>query len=107
MTAGSLSPYLLVQCFCTTLHCMRDGQLTLRLPHELLRDIDRRARALGVPKAQVVREALAAYLAEPTEPDPAAPMRAVSGLVGSLALDPEAIERDEIAARVRRHNWRP
>ena len=86
---------------------MRDGQLTLRLPHELLRAIDRRARALGVPKAQVVREALAAYLAEPTEPDPAAPMRAVSGLVGSLALDPEAIERDEIAARVRRHNWRP
>lgn len=86
---------------------MRDEQLTLRLPHELLRDIDRRARALGVPKAQVVREALAAYLAAPAAPDPAAPLLAVSGLVGSLALDPEANERDEITARIRRHNWRP
>lgn len=85
---------------------MRDEQLTLRLPHELLRDIDRRARALGVPKAQVVREALTAYLAAPAEPDPAAPLHAVSALVGSLALDPEAIERDELAGRIRRHNWR-
>lgn len=86
---------------------MRDEQLTLRLPHALLRDIDRRARSLGVPKAQVVREALAAYLAAPAESDASASVRAVSGLVGSLALDPEAIERDEIAARIRRHNWRP
>ena len=86
---------------------MRDEQLTLRLPHELLRDIDRRARVLGVPKAQVVREALAAYLAAPAEPDPVASMRVVSELVGSLALDPDAIERDAITARVRRHNWRP
>jgi len=86
---------------------MRDEQLTLRLPHELLRDIDRRARALGVPKAQVVREALAAYLAAPAEADPAAPLQAVSALIGSLALDRQAIERNEIAARVRRHNWRP
>ena len=86
---------------------MRDEQLTLRLPHELLRDIDRRARALGVTKAQVVREALAAYLAAPAEADPAAPLQAVSALIGSLALDRQAIERNEIAARVRRHNWRP
>lgn len=106
MTTGGRS-ILIMQGDCTTLHCMRDAQLTLRLPHALLRDIDHRARALGVPKAQVVREALAAYLAAPAEPDPAASMRVVSGLVGSLALDPEAMERDEIAARVRRHNWRP
>ncbi len=86
---------------------MRDEQLTLRLPRDLLRDIDRRARALGVPKAQVVRDALAAYLAPPAEADADAPLRAISALVGSLALDPQAIERDEIAARVRRHNWRP
>jgi len=85
---------------------MRDEQLTLRLPHALLRDVDRRARALGVPKAQVVREALAAYLATPAEADPAAPLQAVSALVGSLDLDPDGIERDAIAARVRRHNWR-
>ena len=96
-----------MQYICNTLHCMRDEQLTLRLPHELLRDIDRRARALGVPKAQVVREALAAYLAAPAEADPAAPLQAVSALIGSLALDRQAIERNEIAARVRRHNWRP
>ena len=95
-----------MQCNCNTLHCMRDDQLTLRLPHQLLHDIDRRARALGVPKAQVVREALAAYLAAPPEPDPSAAVQAVSALIGSLALDPESIERDAIAERVRRHNWR-
>ncbi|HEY7894940.1 MAG TPA: ribbon-helix-helix protein, CopG family [Gemmatimonadaceae bacterium] len=85
---------------------MRDEQLTLRLPRELLRDVDRRARALGVPKAQVVREALAAYLAAPAEADQGASLRAASALVGSLSLDPQAVEQDEIAARLRRHNWR-
>lgn len=85
---------------------MRDEQLTLRLPHQLLRDVDRRARELGVSKGQVVREALAAYLAAPTAPNPDAPLQSVSGLVGSLSLDPEALERDALAARVRRHNWR-
>ena len=85
---------------------MRDEQLNLRLPHALLRDIDRRARTLGVTKAQVVREALAAYLAAPAEAGAEATLDAVSALVGSLALDPDALERDEIAARVRRHNWR-
>jgi Arc/MetJ-type ribon-helix-helix transcriptional regulator len=85
---------------------MRDEQLTLRLPRELLRDIDRRARALCVPKAQVVREALSAYLAGPAEADSDAGLRAVTSLVGSLSLDPQAVEHDEIAARLRRHNWR-
>jgi len=85
---------------------MRDEQLTLRLPGQLLRDVDRRARALGIPKAQVVREALAAYLAAPAESDPGASMRSVSALVGSLSLDPQAVEQNEIAARLRRHNWR-
>lgn len=85
---------------------MKDDQLTLRLPHDLLRDIDRRARELGVPKAQVVREALAAYFAAPVEPDGAAIWEAVAPLVGSLELDPRAVERDQIAGRVRRHNWR-
>ena len=85
---------------------MRDDQLTLRLSREMVRGIARLARERGVPKAQVVREALVAYLAAPAEPDPAAPWRAVSPLVGSLALDPQAIEGDEIANRVRGHNWR-
>lgn len=85
---------------------MRDDQLTLRLPHELLRDVDRRARALGVPKAQVVREALAAYLAAPAASSPDAALKSVSSFVGSLSLDPAAVEQDELAARLRRHNWR-
>ena len=83
-----------------------DEQLTLRLPHDLLRDIDRRARELGVPKAQVVREALATFFATVVEPAATATWSSVAPMIGSLELDPRAIERDQIAARVRRHNWR-
>lgn len=85
---------------------MKDDQLTLRLPQQLLRDIDHLAQSRGVPKAQVVREALAAYLAAPGAPGPESALEAVAPMIGSLALDPRAIERDAIASRVRRHNWR-
>jgi hypothetical protein len=85
---------------------MKDDQLTLRLPHDLLRDINRRARELRVPKAQVVREALTAYFAGPAEQNAAGVWPSVAPMIGSLELDPRAIERDQIAGRVRRHNWR-
>jgi len=42
---------------------MRDAHLTLRLPADLARALTRKARALGVPKSQMAREAVALYLA--------------------------------------------
>jgi predicted transcriptional regulator len=41
---------------------MKESHLTLRLPADLARALLRRARALGVPKSQMVREAVAVYL---------------------------------------------
>jgi hypothetical protein len=85
---------------------MKDDQLTLRLPRELSRALDRRARERGVPKSQLVREALQAYLAGAPTEDPAAAWRRVAPMVGSLSLDAAAIERDALATQVRAHNWR-
>lgn len=82
-----------------------DTQLTLRLPRDLARALSRRARELGVPKSQLVREALAQYVATQTHPAGSAWER-VAPMVGSLAIDSAAIEADEIARRIRQHNWR-
>jgi predicted transcriptional regulator len=56
---------------------MKDDHLTLRLPRELARALARWARARGVPKSQLAREAVARYLA-PVEGAPAAPARLVT-----------------------------
>ncbi|MGH7718352.1 MAG: ribbon-helix-helix protein, CopG family [Gemmatimonadaceae bacterium] len=85
---------------------MRDDQLTLRLPKELARVLARRARARRVAKSQLVREALQAYLGDVPPADPGAAWRRVAPLVGSIALDAAAIERDALAGQVRAHNWR-
>jgi hypothetical protein len=82
-----------------------DDQLTLRLPRDLARALSRRARELGVPKSQLVREALAHYVATPG-PTPDNAWERVAPMVGSLTIDPAAVEADEIARRIRRHNWR-
>lgn len=50
---------------------MKRSHLTLRLSPDLARALDRWARAQGVPKSQLVREAVARYLAPPP---PAAPV---------------------------------
>jgi len=49
---------------------MKDSHLTLRLPAELARALARKARALGLPKSQVAREAVARYLSGWTEDSP-------------------------------------
>ncbi|MFN2564379.1 MAG: ribbon-helix-helix protein, CopG family [Gemmatimonadaceae bacterium] len=85
---------------------MKDDQLTFRLPRELARALARRARERRVPKSQLVREVLEAYLAGAPAPDAAEAWRRVAPMVGALALDQTAIERDEIAAQIRAHNWR-
>lgn len=85
---------------------MKDDQVTLRLPGELARALARRARERGVPKSQLVREAIQTYLAEGTAPDAGSAWRRVAPLVGSLSLDPAAAERDALASQLRHHNWR-
>jgi len=45
---------------------MKDSHLTLRIPAELARALARRAKALGIPKSQMAREAVARYLVPAT-----------------------------------------
>jgi predicted DNA-binding protein len=84
---------------------MKEDQLTLRLPRELARLLAQRARERGLPKSQLVREAIEAYVAERSLPSGAAWER-VKHMVGSIELDQQAIERDELARQIRDHNWR-
>jgi hypothetical protein len=92
------------QYICITLHPMPD-QTSFRLPKDLLRALTRAARERGVPKSQLVREALQAYLAGPSTP-PGEAWERVSHFVGSVSLDPAAIEKGELSRQIRRHNWR-
>lgn len=85
---------------------MKDDQLTFRLPRELARALTRRARERRVPKSQLVREVLQAYLTGAPAPDPSDAWRRVAPMVGALTLDAAAIERDAIAGQMRAHNWR-
>lgn len=86
---------------------MKEDQLTLRLPRDLARLLARRARERGLPKSQVVREAIRAYLVEQRqEPSNGAAWERVRHMVGTLELDQQAIERDELARQIRDHNWR-
>jgi hypothetical protein len=47
---------------------MQDSHLTLRLPADVARALARWARSRGVPKSQLVREAVARYLAPSATP---------------------------------------
>jgi predicted DNA-binding protein len=86
---------------------MKDDQITLRLPRELTRAIARRARQSGVPRSQVVREAIVQYLAAAVPGQtPENVWERLAPLVGSVALDHAAAERDALARRIRAHNWR-
>ncbi len=54
----------------------KDTHLTLRLPLELARVLERRARDRGVPKSLVAREAVALYLGTAPESAAAPPLTA-------------------------------
>ena len=55
---------------------MKDSHLTLRIPAELARALARKAKALGIPKSQMAREAVARYLVPATDDE--TPTRDVS-----------------------------
>ena len=86
-----------------------NDQVTFRLPRAVAQALARRARERRVPKSLVVREALEAYLGTPSSDAPAAGGSArqrIAAFVGALRLDSTAIERDPLARRIRRNNWR-
>jgi predicted transcriptional regulator len=85
---------------------MKNSHLTLRLPADLSRALARWARSRSVPKSQVVREAVASYLAPasaPTERAPHVTARAFAERWAALPrLTPEEaadLEADIAAAR--------
>lgn len=85
-----------------------DDQVTFRVPRDLARALARRAKERGVPKSQVVREALARYVAggQAAEPDAEELWRRVQPFIGSMSIDEAAVDADEWAREIRRHNWR-
>ncbi len=84
-----------------------DNQLTLRVPAELARRLAARAKASGVKRSQVVREALLAYLASaPDQPRTTSVRERLAPYLGAVTLDAPSTERDELAQRLRSHNWR-
>jgi predicted DNA-binding protein len=88
------------------MHYMSD-QTSFRLPTPLARALARLARARGVPKSQLVREALERYLAE-SEPVPtaAAVRERSAAYIGAVRLDTRALAADESTRLIRQRNWR-
>jgi predicted DNA-binding protein len=80
-------------CICIPpgLHCVdMERQVSIRLPTRLLNELDRRARQRRRPRADVIRAALAAYVALPDgalDEHPADRVRDLLGLVKGLPTD--------------------
>jgi metal-responsive CopG/Arc/MetJ family transcriptional regulator len=83
-----------------------ESQLTLRLPRDLARELARAAKARGLKKSQVVREAVAEYLARRQEETPEQRWERVKHFVGSVELDYEKLMADPIARQMYEHNFR-
>jgi hypothetical protein len=82
-------------------------QTSFRLPLETLRELGRVAKARGVPKSQLVREALELYLAKPAPAESAglSVQDRSAPYIGSINLSGPG-DAEGIADRVRRRNWR-
>ena len=83
-----------------------DEQLTVRIPRDLARALARRAKARGVPKSQLVREAVARYVTEPAEPTPGETWERIKHFAGIVDSDRPMEEWDELAKQIYRNNWR-
>jgi len=81
-------------------------QTSFRLPTPLARALDRAARARGVPKSQLVREALERYLADEAAPLPATVKERSAPYIGAVRLDARAMAADPTARMIRQRNWR-
>ncbi len=83
-----------------------ESQLTLRLPRELARELARAAKARGLKKSQVVREAVAEYLERQRRETSEQIWERVKHFAGSVPGDFEAMMRDPIARQIYEHNFR-
>ncbi len=83
-----------------------DAQVTLRLPKTLDRALDRAAKARGVKKSQLVREAVAQYLAHAAGPTPEELWERAKPFIGAIEGDHEAMMQDPIARQIYEHNFR-
>lgn len=83
-----------------------DDQLSLRLPADLAKALERESRERGVPRSQMVREAVQAYLGAPVVSPGMTTWDRIAPYQGALSRNPEDAEASEIARRVRQHNWR-
>ena len=84
-----------------------DNQTSFRLPQLMLRALDRLAKQRGVPKSQLVREALEQYLLSPNSghEQHAMTVRERSApYIGSISLSEASA--NEISVRIRDNNWR-
>jgi predicted DNA-binding protein len=82
-------------------------QTSFRLPTSLARALARLARERGVPKSQLVREALELYLAEQEPaPSPTSVKERSAQYVGSVRLNSRAVASDPTTRMIRQRNWR-
>ena len=83
-----------------------EDQTSFRLPREMLEELARLAKRRGVPRAQLVREAIEIYLAGPPDETPVLTVRDRSApYIGTIDLTGPG-DAESIADRVRRRNWR-
>ena len=83
-----------------------DAQLTIRLPKDLARKLARQAKARGVKKSLLVREAVAGYLAQAEQETPEQLWERLKPFVGSVKGDPVAMMEDSWAREIFEHNFR-
>ena len=83
-----------------------DAQITLRLPRELARNLARLAKARGVKKSHLVREAVVEYLGRSEEETTEQLWARLQPFVGSVKGDREAMMADPIARQIYEHNFR-
>ena len=83
-----------------------EDQTSLRLPREMLHQLALLAKERGVPRSQLVREALEIYLSTPPAESPTLTVRDRSApYIGRIDLSGPG-DAESIADRVRRRNWR-
>lgn len=83
-----------------------ETQTTFRLPAPLAQALTRLARERGVPKSQLVREALEQYLAQDEPLTPNQVRERTAPYIGALRLDAGRLRADPGARLIREHNWR-
>ena len=78
---------------------------SFRLDKDMARALNKLAQERGVPKSQIVREAIARYLADPGGSDVVLTVRERSApYVGAVRLGRG--RQDEVSRLIRDHNWR-